>query len=123
MKRDLNLCRNILTSLEDEECYLSGFAKDTNPFRDGCTLDEFQYHLILMAGPDLEWVRITPKEDGVFMVSITWEGHEALALMQDDEMWDAIYALTPIKNWKVMSASLYSNIEEKHRLERLNAGA
>ena len=87
MKRDLDLCLQILKAVEVNK---SPFGINQLPVITGHNDDEISYHIaILVEGGLLKG--IPSNEIGsleYFDVNLTWQGHEFLDLAQKNNLWD-----------------------------------
>lgn len=88
MKRDMDLVRNILLTLEAEP---SGYAPQTINI-DGYTKDQIGYHIYLMIDGELlegyEDEESGKTSPSAFPKCITWEGYEFLDACRDDKRWE-----------------------------------
>lgn len=88
MKRDLDLVRSILLSMEASD---HGFAV-TLPVVDGFTVEEVGYHVHLMGQAGLISVldntTVVDKSPSALPLSITWAGHDFLDSVKDETLWN-----------------------------------
>lgn len=87
MKRDLDLIRSILLSIEANA---HGFAAD-RPVIDGYTEEQIGYHVYLMGQAGLITVvdatTLSDQSPSAIPLSITWAGHEFLDSVKDEALW------------------------------------
>jgi hypothetical protein len=88
MKRDLDLVRSILITMEANE---GGFFART-PVIEGYTEEEVGYHVYLMGQAGLitaaETTAMGCGSPSAIPMSITWEGHDFLDSVKDETLWN-----------------------------------
>ena len=87
MKRDMNLVREILIWIENQEHgYVNG-----NPSIESYSEEEIGYHVYLMYQADLVNAADTTsqgdKSPNALLLGVTWAGHEFLEAAKDDTIW------------------------------------
>lgn len=102
MKRDMDLVREILITLEDHE---HGLAPDGDLVIPGYTGETIGYHLVLMneaglivAHPTTAFAGPSPS---AIVERITWEGHEFIANARNDTIWAKVKATVLAKGGSV----------------------
>ncbi len=87
MKRDLDLIRSILLSMEANE---HGIAADC-PAIEGFTEEQIGYHVYLMGQAGLITVAdattLSDQSPSAIPLSITWAGHDFLDSVKDETLW------------------------------------
>ena len=93
MKRDMDLVRKILITLEDDDWYLS-FSAGNLPKIEDYREKQIEYHMRIMAQAGLLHVESYAIESGssadpitIKSYSLSWEGHEFLAAARNDTFW------------------------------------
>lgn len=93
MKRDMDLVRKILITLEDDDWYLSFSAGNLPKIEDYREM-QIEYHMRIMAQAGLLHVESYAIESGspdhplaIKSYSLSWEGHEFLAAARNDTFW------------------------------------
>lgn len=93
MKRDMDLVRKILITLEDDEWYLS-FSSGSLPKIEEYREEQIEYHMSIMAQAGLLHAESYEIESGspdhpitIKSYSLSWEGHEFLAAARNDTFW------------------------------------
>lgn len=88
MKRDLDLVRQILFAMEDKkDIHRPVNAKTLNI--PGWSVAEVNYHLMIMieAGYLEGTIRQFESDTNVFVLRLTWHGHEFLDAARDEDRW------------------------------------
>lgn len=87
MKRDMDLVRKILLSMEDSE---HGYI-DGNPIFEGYTEEQVSYHVYLMAQAGLihaaDISSMSSESPEALATALTWNGHEFLEASRKPEIW------------------------------------
>lgn len=87
MQRDMDLIRKLLLQLETVEFRLGSFAI-VAPEIEGYNVNQIDYHLNLMFGAGfLNGSDSNQLATGIAFRGLTWEGHEFLESIRDDEVW------------------------------------
>ena len=100
MKRDIDLIRKILLYLEEKP----DGKRINNLELEGFSIDEVQYHLILMDEAGLiscERSMSSTTADRVIKVfpfNLTWQGHEFLEASRNDTFWNKAKAVAKAKS-------------------------
>ena len=81
MKRDMNLIRTLLLVAEARPISTSFLPVELSDY----TRDEIRYHAKLLGEAGL--VLQASGELGTVMGNLTWQGHEFLELVRNDEVW------------------------------------
>ncbi|CAN5842773.1 DUF2513 domain-containing protein [soil metagenome] len=89
MKRDMDLIRTLLLHFEEETDERRGVPVPPVK-RDGqdVSKDELDYHVKLLNEERL--IETTKGEQGWFVNSLTWKGHEFLDATRDDKIWKKV---------------------------------
>lgn len=87
MKRDMDLVRNILIKIEQNEN--DDFYRNTFSIAgyDQTTVD---YHILLLKEAGLLDAHISESEQGIFAqpIRLTWSGHEFIDAARNDTIWE-----------------------------------
>ena len=87
MKRDIDLIRTILLSMEANE---HGFA-GTSPAIEGHSEEQIGYHVYLMGQAGLittaDATCLSDQSPNAIPLSITWAGHDFLDSVKDETLW------------------------------------
>lgn len=86
MKRDLDLIKKILSSVEDSKNGAS-FLNAEIPEKFHVDLDTFLYHVNLLAEHQL--LKKDEDREGVDLLGLTWKGHDFLDDTRDHKLWNA----------------------------------
>lgn len=88
MKRDLDLIRSILLSMEASD---HGFAAE-RPAVDDYTEEQIGYHVYLMGQAGLittaDATTLADQSPSAIPLSITWAGHDFLDSVKDETLWN-----------------------------------
>jgi hypothetical protein len=91
MKRDMDLIRNILLTVESDE---HGFVPHKQIEIDGYTQEKIQYHSFLLGEAGLAEVSVTShhqsESPSANIIRLTWQGHEFLDSARDREIWNQV---------------------------------
>ncbi len=100
MKRDMELVRQLLLVVE-----AAYSAADVDASIAGGTPEERRYHLQLLVGAGYLVQPLTGSSHGQsysYGYALTWEGHELLDAIRDDEVWRKTKAgATKVGSWSV----------------------
>jgi len=87
MKRDLDLVRSILISMEASEHGISGVC----PSVEGFSEEQIGYHVYIMGQAGLitaaETTCMSDPSPSAIPMSITWAGHDFLDSVKDETLW------------------------------------
>ena len=99
MKRDMDLCRKILLSVEDRESTIDLAWVELK----GYTAGQIGHHVKLLAdGGLLEALDCTSQGDDIDCYQprcLTWKGHDFLEAARDDTRWRKALAVIAEKGW------------------------
>ena len=102
MKRDMELVREILITLEDHD---HGHAPDGELQIPGYTQETIGYHLVLMGEAGLIVAHTTTAfsspSPSAIVSRITWEGHEFIANARNETVWAKVKATVVSKGGSV----------------------
>jgi len=90
MKRDMDLVRKILLALE---AYEHGYAPSSGFMIRGYDGDVIEYHLRIMKQGDLIGGETVTAHGDTSPMWLTWQGHEFLDAVRDDEIWSGVNRL------------------------------
>ena len=89
MKRDMDLIRKILLTVESEE---HGFVPHKKIEIEGYTQEEIGYHAFLLGEAGLAEVTVSShhhsESPSANILRLTWEGHEFLDAARDNNIWN-----------------------------------
>jgi Hypothetical protein (DUF2513) len=101
MKRDMDLVRQILITIEDHE---QGYAPETIDVP-GYTHEVIGYHLVLMADAGLILANIVGEfgagSPDAIVDRMTWDGHEFLANARNETVWKKVKGIVATKGGSV----------------------
>lgn len=87
MKRDLDLCRTILLTIESQP---HGFADELHI--DGYSEEQIGYHVYLLGEAGLLKTSVCTVMDShspqALPINLTWDGHEFLDASKDNSLWE-----------------------------------
>ena len=83
MKRDMDLCRQILLEIEAQEP-----GESIEMLQTDTSSNEVIEHLQLLQDAGLIEARVDPRFRDYSIQRLTWEGHEFLQAARDDTVWD-----------------------------------
>jgi hypothetical protein len=131
MKRDMDLCREILRQIEESPESAGPTVKV-----DGRSNEEISYHIKLLGEAGLVEVGVA---DGLFkdkmpdgsvrtrfqkvysVISLTWSGHEFLDAARNDTIWlkakKTVFSVTGGLVFEVLKAALLAEIKRQTGLE------
>lgn len=84
MKRDLDLCREILLYIEEYGKPSEALEIDFKDYSD----EEISYNLDLLSEAGYMELTTGSAEDKLVWGRISWDGHEYLAAIKDDKTWN-----------------------------------
>lgn len=87
MKRDMNLVREILIWMDNQE----HGRVNNNPIIEGYSKEEIGYHVYIMSEAGLvkahDMTSHGDKSPNAELLQLTWDGHEFLSAAKDDTIW------------------------------------
>lgn len=102
MKRDWDLIRQILFAVETAEAD----EKISDNDIDGCTPENFHHNAILLTQAGFVHAMILQNLETTLIESLTWEGHEFLDSIRNDETWNKIRNVAKEKSIALSFASI-----------------
>ena len=85
MKRDMDLCRQILLEIEAQKP-----GESIEVLQIDAPRNEIIEHLQLLQDAGLIEARVEPRFRDYSIRRLTWEGHEFLQAARDDTVWDEV---------------------------------
>jgi hypothetical protein len=90
MKRDMDLCREILRRVEEHDRANEAFLLKI----EGRSAEEISYHVKILGQADLLEIYYPPQGTGHLPIALTWAGCEFMEATRDDRKWNDVKTKT-----------------------------